>query len=134
MSTALSSWPVRVYYEDTDAGGVVYHASYIAFYERARTEMLRKRGFSQQMLLSENVAFVVRKMSVEYLAPAKLDDLLDIQSEVTSMRGASIVFSQRIVNAENQILNQAEVLIVCVDLSLMKPRALPKSIVAELKQ
>ncbi len=134
MSTALSSWPVRVYYEDTDAGGVVYHASYIAFYERARTEMLRKRGFSQQMLLSENVAFVVRKMSVEYLAPAKLDDLLDVQSEVTSMRGASIVFSQRIVNAENQILNQAEVLIVCVDLSLMKPRALPKSIVAELKQ
>jgi len=134
VSTSLFSWPVRVYYEDTDAGGVVYHASYIAFYERARTEMLRKHDFSQQMLLAEHVAFVVRKMTVEYLAPARLDDLLEIQSEVKSMRGASIVFSQRIVNAENQVLNQAEVLIVCVDLSLMKPRALPKSIVAEFKQ
>ncbi|WP_300005921.1 tol-pal system-associated acyl-CoA thioesterase [uncultured Cedecea sp.] len=134
MSSSLFSWPVRVYYEDTDAGGVVYHASYIAFYERARTEMLRKQGFSQQMLLAEHVAFVVRKMTVEYLAPARLDDLLEIQSEVKSMRGASMVFSQRIVNAENQVLNQAEVLIVCVDLSLMKPRALPKSIVAEFKQ
>ncbi|MCS3432056.1 tol-pal system-associated acyl-CoA thioesterase [Klebsiella sp. BIGb0407] len=134
MSTSLFSWPVRVYYEDTDAGGVVYHASYIAFYERARTEMLRKQGFSQQMLLAEHVAFVVRKMTVEYLAPARLDDLLEIQSEVKSMRGASMVFSQRIINAENQVLNQAEVLIVCVDLSLMKPRALPKSIVAEFKQ
>ena len=134
VSTSLFSWPVRVYYEDTDAGGVVYHASYIAFYERARTEMLRKQGFSQQMLLAEHVAFVVRKMTVEYLAPARLDDLLEIQSEVKSMRGASMVFSQRIINAENQVLNQAEVLIVCVDLSLMKPRALPKSIVAEFKQ
>ena len=134
VSTSLFSWPVRVYYEDTDAGGVVYHASYIAFYERARTEMLRKQGFSQQVLLAEHVAFVVRKMTVEYLAPARLDDLLEIQSEVKSMRGASMVFSQRILNAENQVLNQAEVLIVCVDLSLMKPRALPKSIVAEFKQ
>lgn len=134
MSTSLFSWPVRVYYEDTDAGGVVYHASYIAFYERARTEMLRKQGFSQQLLLAEQVGFVVRKMTVEYLAPARLDDLLEIQSEVKSMRGASMVFSQRIINAENQVLNQAEVLIVCVDLSLMKPRALPKSIVAEFKQ
>jgi len=134
VNTSLFSWPVRVYYEDTDAGGVVYHASYIAFYERARTEMLRKQGFSQQMLLAEHVAFVVRKMTVEYLAPARLDDLLEIQSEVKSMRGASMVFSQRILNAENQVLNQAEVLIVCVDLSLMKPRALPKSIVAEFKQ
>ena len=134
MTTTLFSWPVRVYYEDTDAGGVVYHASYIAFYERARTEMLRKCGFSQQLLLTEHVAFVVRKMTVEYLAPARLDDLLEIQSEIKSMRGASMVFSQRVVNAENQILSEAEVLIVCVDLSLMKPRALPKSIVAEFKQ
>lgn len=134
VSTTLFSWPVRVYYEDTDAGGVTYHASYIAFYERARTEMLRKHGFSQQLLLAEHVAFVVRKMTVEYLAPARLDDLLEIQSEIKSIRGASMVFSQRIINAENQILNEAEVLVVCVDLSLMKPCGLPKSIVAEFKQ
>ena len=134
MSTTLFRWPVRVYYEDTDAGGVVYHASYVAFYERARTEMLRHHHFSQQDLLAERVAFVVRRMTVDYLAPARLDDLLEIQSEITLMRGTSMVFTQRIVNADNQVLNEAEVLIVCVDPHLMKPRALPKSIVAEFKQ
>jgi len=134
VSTTLFRWPVRVYYEDTDAGGMVYHASYVAFYERARTEMLRECGFSQQQLLAERIAFVVSKMTLDYLAPARLDDLLEIQCEVKSLRGASMLFSQRIVNAENQIINQAEVLIVCVDSSLMKPRALPKSIVAEFKQ
>ncbi|VFS64256.1 Acyl-CoA thioester hydrolase YbgC [Raoultella planticola] len=77
---------VRVYYEDTDAGGVVYHASYVAFYERARTEMLRHHHFSQQVLLAERVAFVVRKMTLEYFAPARLDDMLEIQTEITSMR------------------------------------------------
>ena len=134
MSTTLFRWPVRVYYEDTDAGGVVYHASYVAFYERARTEMLRHHHFSQQDLLAERVAFVVRRMTVDYLAPARLDDLLEIQSEITLMRGTSMVFTQRTVNAETTVLNEAEVLIVCVDPHLMKPRALPKSIVAEFKQ
>ncbi|WP_435929564.1 tol-pal system-associated acyl-CoA thioesterase [Dryocola sp. BD613] len=134
MSTTLFRWPVRVYYEDTDAGGVVYHASYVAFYERARTEMLRQHSFHQQDLLAERIAFVVRRMTVDYLAPARLDDLLEIQSEITSMRGTSMVFTQRIVNADGRILNEAEVLIVCVDLLSMKPRALPKSIVAEFKQ
>ncbi len=76
MNTTLFRWPVRVYYEDTDAGGVVYHASYVAFYERARTEMLRHHHFSQQVLLAERVAFVVRKMTLEYFAPARLDDML----------------------------------------------------------
>ncbi|AYN29561.1 MULTISPECIES: tol-pal system-associated acyl-CoA thioesterase [Buttiauxella] len=134
MSTTLFRWPVRVYYEDTDAGGVVYHASYVAFYERARTEMLRQHHFNQQDLLAASIAFVVRKMTVDYLAPARLDDLLEIQSEITSMRGTSLVFTQRIVNADGRVLNEAEVLIVCVDLLSMKPRALPKSIVAEFKQ
>lgn len=134
MSTNIFRWPVRVYYEDTDAGGVVYHASYVAFYERARTEMLRHHQFSQQALMEERVAFVVRKMTIEYLAPARLDDLLEIQTEITSMRGTSLIFTQRIVDAENRILNQAEVMIVCIDPHVMKPRALPKSIVAEFKQ
>ncbi|RKQ39799.1 tol-pal system-associated acyl-CoA thioesterase [Enterobacter sp. R1(2018)] len=134
MSTTLFRWPVRVYYEDTDAGGVVYHASYVAFYERARTEMLRQHHFNQQDLLAERIAFVVRRMTVDYLAPARLDDLLEIQSEITSMRGTSMVFTQRIVNADGRVLNEAEVLVVCVDLLSMKPRALPKSIVAEFKQ
>jgi acyl-CoA thioester hydrolase len=82
VNTTLFRWPVRVYYEDTDAGGVVYHASYVAFYERARTEMLRHHHFSQQVLLAERVAFVVRKMTLEYFAPARLDDMLEIQTEI----------------------------------------------------
>ena len=134
MSTTLFRWPVRVYYEDTDAGGVVYHASYLAFYERARTEMLRQHHFNQQALLEEQVAFVVRRMTVEFIAAARLDDLLEIQTEVTSMTRATMTFTQRIVNAEGRVLNEADVLIACINPHLMKPIALPKSIVAEFKQ
>ncbi|WP_312184709.1 tol-pal system-associated acyl-CoA thioesterase [Pantoea sp. CTOTU46764] len=134
MSTTLFRWPVRVYYEDTDAGGVVYHASYLAFYERARTEMLRQHHFNQQVLLEEQVAFVVRRMTIDFVAAARLDDLLEIQTEVTSMTRVTMTFSQRIVNAEGKVLNEAEVLIACINPHLMKPIALPKSIVAEFKQ
>jgi len=134
VSTTLFRWPVRVYYEDTDAGGVVYHASYLAFYERARTEMLRQHHFNQQALLEEQVAFVVRRMTVDFIAAARLDDLLEIQSDVTSMTRATMTFSQRIVNAEGKVLNEADVLIACINPHLMKPIALPKSIVAEFKQ
>jgi len=134
VSTTLFQWPVRVYYEDTDAGGVVYHASYLAFYERARTEMLRQHHFSQQALLEQQIAFVVRRMTVDYHAAARLDDLLEVQTEVTTVSRASMTFAQRIVNAEGRVLNEAEVLIACINPHLMKPIALPKSIVAEFKQ
>ena len=134
MSNTLFRWPVRVYYEDTDASGVVYHARYVAFFERARTEMLRQHNFHQQQLLSEQVAFVVRRMTVDYLAPARLDEQLEVQSEITCMRGASLTFAQRIVNSDGALLSQADVLIACIDPHQMKPRALPKSIVAEFKQ
>ncbi|CAI2409831.1 tol-pal system-associated acyl-CoA thioesterase [Serratia ficaria] len=134
MSNTLFRWPVRVYYEDTDASGVVYHARYVAFFERARTEMLRQHNFHQQQLLSEHVAFVVRRMTVDYLAPARLDEQLEVQSEITVIRGASLTFAQRIVNSDGALLSQADVLIACIDSHQMKPRALPKSIVAEFKQ
>lgn len=134
MSNTLFRWPVRVYFEDTDAGGVVYHARYVAFYERARTEMLRQHNFHQQTLLSENIAFVVRRITVDYLASARLDDLLQVDSEIVSLRGASLTFAQRILNASGQLISQADVLIACVALNQMKPVALPKSIVAEFKQ
>ncbi|MCW2474548.1 MULTISPECIES: tol-pal system-associated acyl-CoA thioesterase [unclassified Symbiopectobacterium] len=134
MSNTLFRWPVRVYYEDTDAGGVVYHARYIAFYERARTEMLRQHGFHQCALLEEHVAFAVRRMAVEYFSPARLDDLLNVESEITVIRGASLTFAQRILNSHGDLLSQADVLIACIDPHHMKPIALPKSIVAEFKQ
>ncbi|EKF65889.1 putative tol-pal system-associated acyl-CoA thioesterase [Serratia plymuthica A30] len=96
--------------------------------------MLRHHNFHQQQLLSEHIAFVVRRMTVDYLAPARLDEQLEVQSEITSMRGASLTFAQRIVNSDGTLLSQADVLIACIDPHQMKPIALPKSIVAEFKQ
>nr|WP_152962992.1 MULTISPECIES: tol-pal system-associated acyl-CoA thioesterase [Photorhabdus] len=133
VSNTLFRWPVRVYYEDTDAGGVVYNARYVAFYERARTEMLRQHGIHQQRLLDEQIGFVVRRIVVDYRAPARLDDMLEVESEITDIRRASLTFIQRIVDVNGIILNSAEVLIACVNTSQMKPIALPKSIVAEFK-
>ncbi|NIH15413.1 tol-pal system-associated acyl-CoA thioesterase [Serratia symbiotica] len=132
MSNKLFRWPVRVYYEDTDVSGVVYHARYVAFFERARTEMLRQHKFHQQQLLNQHVAIVVQRMAVDYLAPARLDEQLEVQSEITVIRAAALMFAQCIVNSDGTLLSQANLLIACFDLHLMKPIALPKSIVAEL--
>ncbi|PHM63530.1 tol-pal system-associated acyl-CoA thioesterase [Xenorhabdus ishibashii] len=134
MSNMLFRWPIRVYYEDTDASGVVYHARYLCFYERARTEMLRERGFHQQPMLDEQAGFVVSRMTIDYRKPAKLDDQLVVESEVTNIRGASLTFIQRIVDCNGVVVSSAECLVVYVNSSQMKPIALPKSIVAEFKQ
>lgn len=130
----MFSWPIRVYYEDTDAGGVVYHGQYLAFFERARTEMLRERGFHQQRLLEEQLGFVVRKLTIDYHHPARLDDLLEVRSEITDIRRASLTFTQTLMHKNGTLLCRAEGLVACVNISLMKPVALPESIVAEFKQ
>ncbi|CDL83554.1 tol-pal system-associated acyl-CoA thioesterase [Xenorhabdus cabanillasii] len=134
MSNMLFRWPIRVYYEDTDASGIVYHAQYLAFYERARTEMLRDKGFHQKYMLDEQVGFAVSRMTVDYRKPARLDDQLVVESEITNIRGASLTFIQRIVDCNDVVISNAECLVVCVNSSQMKPIALPKSIVAEFKQ
>ncbi|MGG4608578.1 tol-pal system-associated acyl-CoA thioesterase [Providencia sp. Me31A] len=130
----LFRWPVRVYYEDTDAGGVVYHARYLAFFERARTEMLRNKGINQQSMLAENIGFVVRSMTIDFVKGARLDDLLEVETQIMEMKRASLAFQQRLVDSQGNLLCGAKVLIACVDTSKMKPIALPKSIVAEFKQ
>ncbi|WPA93079.1 tol-pal system-associated acyl-CoA thioesterase [Providencia zhijiangensis] len=130
----LFRWPVRVYYEDTDAGGVVYHARYLAFFERARTEMLRNKGINQQSLLAESLGFVVRSMTIDFIKGARLDDLLEVETEVVEIKRASLLFQQRLVDLQGNLLCGATALIACVDTSKMKPKALPKSIVAEFKQ
>lgn len=125
-------WPIRVYYEDTDAGGVVYHARYLAFYERARTEMLRQCNVSQQALLDElGVAFVVKKMSIEYIFPARLDDLLVVHSVIENVRRVSLVFKQKIIDQSGRIYSEAEVLIACVDLNKKKPCVFPELFISE---
>ena len=125
------NWNARVYYEDTDAGGVVYHARYLAFYERARTEMLRLLDIKQQTLLQEGIAFVVKKMDISYDFPARLDDMLTISTQVEQIRKASIIFKQTILNQNKQIISNADVIIACVNMTKMKPCALPKLLVLE---
>jgi len=101
--TRPHTFPVRVYYEDTDAGGIVYHSNYLNFAERARTEMVRELGISQRTMLEEGegTAFAVRSANIDFRRSAKLDDLLSVETEVISIGGASIELDQRIIRAED---------------------------------
>lgn len=123
----------RVYYEDTDAGGVVYYANYLHFLERARTEVLRELGFEQARMLQEiGIVFAVRNLSVEYLKPARLDDLVEVTSRIEKLGRAQIFFHQQIARQE-EILLTAQVRIACVDPLRDKPVAIPKEIYEKFK-
>lgn len=118
-------WPVRVYYEDTDAGGVVYYANYLKFYERARTEAVRFLGFDQEKLRTEsNTVFVVGNINVNYRRPAKLDDELIVYLKLDKIARSYIVFEQQIWCGEI-LLNIAEVKVACVSADKMKPIVIP---------
>jgi acyl-CoA thioester hydrolase len=127
------SWPARVYWEDTDGGGIVYYANYLRFLERARTEWLRSLGYSQQVLAREpGIVFTVASLAVEYRRPARLDDELTITCEPRADRAAAIRFEQAIFRGghpggEPAILT-AGVRVVCVDAQTLKPRRLPASL------
>jgi acyl-CoA thioester hydrolase len=125
--------PVRVYYEDTDAGGVVYHTGYIRFFERARTEWLRALGYSQQQLAEEaGVLFSVVELTVRYLRPARLDDLLEVVARAGIAGGASLAFEQEVRNAAGELLAQGQVRVACVAIDSMKPRRLPAGLAARI--
>ena len=132
MVCGMHKFSVRIYFEDTDAGGVVYYARYASFYERARTEMLREYGFNHPSLASDNVAFVVRKISLDYMNPARVDELLEVQSRITSLSGVSINYEQKIINQQGKLINKAEVFVVCVNLLKMKPMAIPDELAAAI--
>lgn len=130
LTEKVFQFPVRVYYEDTDAGGVVYHARYLHFFERARTEYLRTLNFSQQTLINErNIAFVVKTVTIDYRLPARLDDLLVVESEISEVRGAAILFTQ-CLKKDELVLCTATVKVGCVDLGKMKAVALPTEVKA----
>ena len=122
--------PIRIYYEDTDAGGVVYHARYLHFFERARTEYFRSIGFTQQVLLREQqIAFVVKSLVIDYKFPAKLDDWLFVEMEIVAIKGATILFKQYL-KRDTDVLSMADVKVACVDLNKMKPVAIPEELKA----
>ncbi len=132
-SAAVQVLPVRVYYEDTDAAGVVYYANYLRFCERARTEWLRERGFGQQALLAvDGTAFVVRSVQADYLSPARLDDSLNVITRIDVLRRASILFHQEIRRGD-ELLFVAKVLVACIDWHKQKPAPIPGAMHSQLE-
>ena len=127
------SWQVRVYYEDTDSGGVVYHSNYLNFMERARTEWLRSLGFEQTCLRDElAVVFVVHSMRIFFKKPAKFNDLLLVSSNIENVGRSSMVFDQKITK-DNQLLIEAQVKLACVNTATFKPTVIPQSVLLKME-
>jgi acyl-CoA thioester hydrolase len=151
-------WPVRVYYEDTDSGGVVYYANYLKFMERARSEWLRSLGFEQdELVVRERIIFAVRAVQVDYLQSARFNDVLWVTAEIAERGRASLSFSQRVMRPGNDERRQApqdmdaadfaaltgdkskllcsgQVRIACLDAVTMRPRSIPSHLLAEISR
>lgn len=133
------SWPMRVYFEDTDAGGVVYYANYLKYMERARTEWLREQGYDHDMLAKNpGVVFVVRSVAADYLKPARLDDLLRVTVSIKAQTRSSVTFAQQVMRPrgaeDSELLATGEAKVVCVDVETFKPRPLPRRLGEQLKR
>lgn len=126
----MFTFPVRVYYEDTDAGGVVYHAQYLNFFERCRTEWLRQLGYEQDLLRAEdNTLFVVSSLSIDYLQPALFNQQLNVTTEVTDLGASRLKMKQQILRdsdaGNTEILAQGKVTLACLDSSKFRPKRIP---------
>jgi acyl-CoA thioester hydrolase len=128
-------WPIRVYFEDTDSGGIVYYANYLKFMERARTEWLRHLGFQQDELLEDNgVMFIVRSAAVEYHRPARFNDLLEVHSRISEIRRVSLLFDQNVVDplTPDKPLCQGRIRVVCINAKTFKPEIIPEPMLMEI--
>lgn len=129
---SIFHWPVRVYWEDTDAGSVVYYANYLKFLERARSEWLRSLGFEQPELIARHGGvFVVRRVEADYLLPARFNDSLDIEAALAEQSRVSLVMNQRVLRGE-EILMAARVSLAWVDAESFKPARIPAEILESL--
>ncbi|MEQ1590927.1 MAG: tol-pal system-associated acyl-CoA thioesterase [Thiobacillaceae bacterium] len=129
--TAHFTYSVRIYWEDTDAGGVVYYANYLKFMERARTEWLRSLGFGQDVLRElEGLVFVVRRVEIDYLAPARLDNLLTLDTQLLDVTRTTLTVAQNI--AADKPLVKARVQLACVDAVSFKPARIPATLLEKL--
>ena len=133
----LFAWPVRVYYEDTDAGGVVYHSQYLNFLERARTEWLRNLGYQQDKIREDHgVVFAVRTLEIDYIKPALFNQSIEVTVDTIRARPASIIFNQSIVKPlpkQNELIVTAVVKVACVDIDKQSASAIPKPIYKVIK-
>jgi acyl-CoA thioester hydrolase len=127
----MTSFPIRVYYEDTDAAGIVYYANYLRFLERGRTEFLRTLGHDQNALMEDGIAFAVRSASAEFLKPARLDDLLTVETTVASLGRAQVTFAQRILR-DKELLLDAKIRVACIDPVRGKPLPMPRALHEQL--
>jgi acyl-CoA thioester hydrolase len=131
-SPSAFSWPVRVYYEDTDLGGVVYYANYLKFLERARTEWLRARGFEQTTLAAvHEVMFIVRSVALDYRKPARFNDQLEVTVELREI-GASRIALHQLVTRGKEELVAAQVEIACVNTATFRPVRIPEPVIAKI--
>lgn len=134
MNVSTFIWPIRVYYEDTDSGGVVYHANYLNFMERARTEWLRALGFEQTELKTElGVIFVVHSMTIAFKQPAYFNDMLEVKCQRIKIGHGSMAFLQTITR-DNKVLLEATVKLACVDTGSFKPAAIPSVVKAAMNK
>jgi acyl-CoA thioester hydrolase len=128
-------WQVRVYYEDTDSGGVVYYANYLRFLERARTEWLRSFGIEQDQLAQQDgIIFAVRSVQLEYVKPAKFNDLLDVSVAISKQGKASLTFEQAVRRAdgERRLLCLGQVKVACLTADTLRPTVIPEKISREI--
>lgn len=127
-------WQVRVYYEDTDAGGVVYHANYLRYMERARTERLRALGFELDALREqEDLLFVVRSMELDFFKPARFNEALWVTADVEQVKSASLMFKQAVLREDGEVLCAARVKVACLAAGAFRPKAMPEFIVRLLR-
>ncbi|MBZ0070678.1 MAG: tol-pal system-associated acyl-CoA thioesterase [Gammaproteobacteria bacterium] len=125
-------WPVRVYYEDTDAGGVVYYANYLRFMERARTEWLRSLGVEQDRLVREQgIIFAVTEAELRFKRPARFNDALEVTARVIERRRVSLRFAQTVLRGD-ELLCEGRIQIACLDSAVFRPRAIPKELLKEI--
>lgn len=122
---------IRIYYEDTDAGGVVYYANYLKFFERGRTEFLRNLGFEQDKLIKQDIIFAVRKATVDFKQAARFNEQLKVATEIEQLKKVSVIFSQKIYR-DDKLICQAQFIIACLSASQFKPIAIPDNIMRKL--
>ncbi|PCI20711.1 MAG: tol-pal system-associated acyl-CoA thioesterase [Piscirickettsiaceae bacterium] len=135
MQQRVHHWPIRIYYEDTDMQGIVYYANYLKYFERARTEFLRDKGFEQGALIEQQgVAFAVRAIQVDYLKPAVFNDQLIVTTKIAKLKRASLVFQQTIVRESpiREIINTAVIRVACLDAHNTNVKKIPTAMIEQL--
>lgn len=131
MAIETFSWPIRVYYEETDAGGIVYHANYLKFFERARTEWLRALGYELDVMAADGLMFVVTRSELDYLKAAKLNESLEVRSTLHASRRVSFTFEQQLFRGE-ECLVRGLIKVASVHPETLKPIRLPKNLLEEM--